>query len=58
MAKRRNLNIADTTLTDGDSDEEEVSGKLLEKQVRNADLIAPKAISRLHSNFFDLPSAR
>ena len=33
MAKRRNLNIADTTLTDGDSDEEEVSGKLLEKQV-------------------------
>lgn len=34
MAKRRNLtDAAQATMTDGDSDEEEVSGTLLERQV-------------------------
>lgn len=40
MAKRRNLASADSALaggmTDGDSDEDEVSGGLLEKQVRSS----------------------
>lgn len=39
MAKRRNLtDAAQAAMTDGDSDEEEVSGTLLERQVGTPDV--------------------